>query len=64
MIRVNGVSRNFTGSTVSTLLDELAIEKRGIAVAVDGEVVSRSTWDATVVSDGSNVEIVTAAAGG
>ena len=64
MIRVNGVSRPVAETTVSLLLDELGIERRGIAVAIDGEIVRRSMWETTVVADGCSVEIVTAAAGG
>jgi sulfur carrier protein len=35
-----------------------------VAVAVNGEVVPRSTWGSTPVTPGDDVEIVTAAAGG
>ncbi|MGC8463952.1 MAG: sulfur carrier protein ThiS [Acidimicrobiales bacterium] len=38
--------------------------RRGVAVAVNGTVVPRSQWDATVLNPGDRVEIVTAAAGG
>jgi len=33
-------------------------------VAIDGEVVPRSTWAITRIRDGATVEILTAAAGG
>jgi len=33
-------------------------------VAIDSEVVPRSTWDATRIEPGATIEIVTAAAGG
>ena len=39
-------------------------ERRGVAVAVDGEVVPRSTWQETLVSDGQKVEVVGAIQGG
>ena len=39
-------------------------ERRGVAVAVDGEVVPRSAWDSTAVSDGQRVEVVGAIQGG
>ncbi len=38
--------------------------RRGLAVAVDGEVVPRSEWDATVLADGQRVEVVAAIQGG
>ena len=37
---------------------------RGLAVAVDGEVVPRGEWDATTLNDGQNVEVVAAIQGG
>jgi sulfur carrier protein len=36
----------------------------GTAVALDGRVVPKREWDATVVGDGARVEVVRAAAGG
>ena len=41
-----------------------AAERRGIAVAVDGEVVPRSAWHSTELSDGQQVEVVGAIQGG
>lgn len=38
--------------------------RRGVAVAVDGEVVPRSAWDATPLRDGAKVEVVAAVQGG
>ena len=64
MIRVNGNNEEFVDETVLELLQRRGIEPRGIAVALDGEVVRRGAWGETRVHDGTQVEIVTAAAGG
>jgi sulfur carrier protein len=64
VIRVNGVDESFVDETVVDLLQRHEIEPRGIAVAVDGEVVRRGVWHETKIHDGAQVEIVTAAAGG
>lgn len=50
-------------ATVESLLVQLGIPDKGIAVAVDWSVVPRSSWD-TVLSDGARVEVVTAVQGG
>jgi sulfur carrier protein len=64
-IEVNGQPWDGPASvTVSELVSAWCPSPRGIAVAHNGEVVPRSTWDDTVVSAGDRVEIVTAAAGG
>ena len=39
-------------------------DRRGIAVALDGEVVPRDRWAETVVADGQRVEVVHAVQGG
>ncbi|HYU61027.1 MAG TPA: sulfur carrier protein ThiS [Solirubrobacterales bacterium] len=39
-------------------------EQRGVAVAVEGEVVPRGEWDATRLRDGQAVEVVRAIQGG
>jgi sulfur carrier protein len=64
VIRVNGVEREYVDQSVAQLLAALGVDPRGVAVAVDGEVVSRSAWSSTAVLDGATVEIVTAVAGG
>jgi len=39
-------------------------EGRGVAVALDGEVVPRGRWDEQLLSDGQRVEVVQAVQGG
>lgn len=64
-IEVNGEERDAAdGSTVGDLLDTLVEDRRGVAVAVDGEVVPRSGWDETDLRDGARVEVVGAVQGG
>jgi sulfur carrier protein len=38
--------------------------ERGVAVAVDGEVVPRAVWSSTVLGPGQAVEVVKAVQGG
>jgi sulfur carrier protein len=64
VIRVNGEDQTFVAETVDQLLRRLSIEPRGVAVAINGEVVRRSEWSATYIADDSAIEIVTAVAGG
>lgn len=64
MIRVNGEEVSDEFDSVSSLVGFLAIETRGVAVALNGEVVRRGDWEVTTLSDGDVVEIVNAAAGG
>ena len=54
------------GATVRTAVEAsgAASQERGVAVAVDGEVVPRSEWDATRLRDGQSVEVLAAIQGG
>jgi sulfur carrier protein len=64
-VTVNGERRELAeGSTVAALVAGLALEVRGVAVAVNSEVVSRSRWDGTRLHPGDRVEVLAAAQGG
>lgn len=66
-VTINGEPRRVDPrATVATVVQMLSVAPgaRGVAVALDGEVVSRSRWDETQLHDGSRVEIVAAIQGG
>jgi sulfur carrier protein len=52
------------GTTVAQLLVVLDAPDRGVAVAVDGEVVPRGAWERTALADEARVEVVMAVQGG
>jgi sulfur carrier protein len=54
------------GETVADALGRLGLDglARGVAVAVDGEVVPRPAWSTFVLADGARVEVLTAMQGG
>lgn len=51
------------GTTVEELVNRLGFPDKGIAVAVDWEVLPRSSWH-TALAGGARVEVVTAVQGG
>jgi sulfur carrier protein len=61
---INGVHHDRESEALATLLVSLGMPQRGVAVAVNGEVIPRSAWDNWIVTSSDTVEIVTAAAGG
>lgn len=64
-VHVNGRPRHLEDpTTVGALVDGEVAERRGVAVAIDGEVVPRAHWDDTPVADGMRLEIVGAVQGG
>ena len=64
-LTVNGDARELPpGATLADLIPQVTASARGIAAALDGEVVPRRAWPGTPLADGSVVEIVTAVQGG
>jgi sulfur carrier protein len=65
-IELNGESVELAaGASVAQAIDALGADSaRGVAVAVDGEVVPRSAWAATALSEGQQVEVLHAVQGG
>jgi sulfur carrier protein len=67
MIRVNGEPSGVApGDTVATVVAAFGVQRdaRGVAVAVNGEVVPRRDWEAQLIPDGASVEVLTAMQGG
>ncbi|GAB3140076.1 sulfur carrier protein ThiS [Micromonospora sonneratiae] len=64
-VTVNGERRELPEpATVVELVTGSTAQTRGVAVAVNGEVVPRAGWSTTVLRDGDRVEVLTAAQGG
>ncbi|GID26453.1 sulfur carrier protein ThiS [Paractinoplanes brasiliensis] len=63
-LTVNGTAIESDAGTVQALVQTITEARRGVAVAVNGEVVPRSTWVETELADGDRVEVLTAAQGG
>lgn len=64
---VNGERRGLqSGATVADVVAMLpgTPDGRGVAVAVDGEVVRRGAWASTELAAGARVEVVVAVQGG
>ncbi|GGF65825.1 hypothetical protein GCM10007301_26920 [Azorhizobium oxalatiphilum] len=65
-LKVNGKDERFAVATVAELLGAVGLDatQKGIAVAVNGAVVSRRAWDGAQIASGDAVEIIHAKQGG
>lgn len=66
-IELNGEPRQLPeGATLADAVRESGVDRegRGVAVALEGEVVYRSDWDSTALAEGSRVEVLAAIQGG
>jgi sulfur carrier protein len=66
VVTINGERRELGQSaTIETAVAAIgAPDGRGVAVALDGEVVPRGEWASTEVRDGQQVEVLHAVQGG
>jgi sulfur carrier protein len=66
-IELNGEPVELAPSaTVAAAVEQVGAggDRRAVAVAVDGEVVPRSAWELTELSEGQRVEVLGAIQGG
>jgi sulfur carrier protein len=64
-VLVNGAGRDLrAGATVADAVAAVTEQARGVAVAVNGEVVPRASWPQTRLRAGDQVEVLTATQGG
>lgn len=67
IVQVNGRPAELPdGATVADAVQAVGLngERRGVAVAVDGEVVRNADWENTTLSERQAVEVVRAVQGG
>ncbi|MBL8182060.1 MAG: sulfur carrier protein ThiS [Blastocatellia bacterium] len=64
-IILNGERRDIgVDIDLETLVNELALPAKRLAVELNGTVIRRSDWQSTVVSDGDKLEVVHFVGGG
>lgn len=64
-VTINGTAHELpSGATVTQAVQRLTGTMSGVAVAVNDEVVSRSSWDSTALVEADRVEVLTAVQGG
>lgn len=64
-LTLNGRSREVpAGTRLVSLLDDLGIDRRLVAVALNGDVLARERYDEIVLREGDNVEVVRMVGGG
>lgn len=64
-VTVNGSPREFAARlTFDQFLDELSLAGKRLAIEVNGEIVPRSSFAQSRLSDGDRIEVVVAVGGG
>ena len=64
-LTVNGKPRDLPAdSTIASMLEAIEMDRRMVAVAHNGDVVPRATYDDVVLHEGDSVEVVRMVGGG
>ena len=64
-VSINGVDRHFdTPVSVITLLEQMQLGGKRIALECNGEIVPRGQYQQRLLADGDRLEIVVAVGGG
>ncbi|MEO8331866.1 MAG: sulfur carrier protein ThiS [Gallionella sp.] len=64
-VSINGATRQFPASiSVASLIDEMGLAGKRIALERNGEIVPRSLFAAQQLADGDKLEVVVAVGGG
>lgn len=63
-LEINGNIEEVQSNNVEAMLDELKMNKQGIAVAINEAVVPKSMWAKFQINEQDKIMIITATAGG
>lgn len=64
MVKINGESFDIDGKTLSEYLETTNYDPKRIAVERNGDIVPKSKYSETLLSDGDSVEVVSFVGGG
>lgn len=63
-IKVNQKNVVTKANTLSQLAAEMSLPEKGVAVAIDANIVKRQLWEMTTLYEGMNITVIKAAFGG
>lgn len=61
---INNKETETTAANVAQLATELALPDKGIAIAINNQLITRSAWGDTPIVSGANIVIIKAFCGG
>lgn len=64
MVFLNGKEYELANKTLAAVLDDFKFDVRTIAVEINEEIISKTTFNETILKDGDVVEVVSFVGGG
>ena len=63
-IKINNKETEVKATSLQELATELSLPEKGVAVAVNNRMVTRTDWNQTAIKEGDKVVVITAVCGG
>ena len=63
-IKINNKETEVKATSLQELATELSLPEKGVAVAVNNRMVTRTEWNLTAIKEGDNVVVIKAVCGG
>lgn len=63
-IKINNKETEIKATSLQELATELSLPEKGVAVAVNNRMVTRTDWNQTEIKEGDNVVVIKAVCGG
>ena len=63
-IQINNTPKETQATTLSALIAEAGLPEKGIAAAIDNQMIPKAEWESTPLHEGANIVIIKAACGG
>lgn len=61
---INGKEQNFSNISITLLLDNMGLNKDHIVFELNGEIISKESYDEVILDDRDSIEIVGFVGGG
>ncbi len=63
-VNINNKATEVNATSLQQLATELSLPEKGVAVAVNNRMVTRTEWSQTTINEGDNIVVIKAVCGG
>lgn len=64
MVKINGENLDFDGQSISEYLLSAGYDVKRVAVELNGDIISKTSYEETILKDGDSIEVVSFVGGG
>ena len=63
-IKINNKTASTTACNLQALAEEMNLPEKGVAIAINNQMIPRTEWTHTTIEEGADIVIIKAACGG